>query len=422
MLPQINGAAFSASSPIQRFLPTQAVALANDVNDPAVVRHEYTDAQLEEKLQAHLSTHTDKKLALLKQYQVSPQFFLTTIVTGLAAAQIVVPDMAKPAVVAYIANTAFSVVAKITDFAIGKLTEKQFAEAINHIAEEGHVAVQNDRMALAIDIEAGGTLSRDQKNRLLDNHQYKSNLSVPQMLGLAIGGGTILALTGTGAAALGGMLTTALGASGASATAVNLGVTAMTNILSGPLLVDFNRHRLGLEQPPGTSLVVGGGFASIGAGLAINTTLPDMPSALSMAARVTIPATISALTSAVLTYARQPLMNGIHRAQAGAATTYATVSDAASRGVGHMAAKLASFSSREVPRQHTHNISGVSNQAYENDSQAMPMNGPFPLLHAGTMPTPFASFSGEDGSIPVSSFVNIPMFGVKGFRIPSPDY
>ena len=70
-------------------------------------------------------------------------------------------------------------------------------------------------------------------NRLLDNHQYKANLSAPRMLGLAIGGGTILALTGTGAAALGGMLTTALGASGASATAVNLGLTAMTNILSG---------------------------------------------------------------------------------------------------------------------------------------------------------------------------------------------
>ena len=422
MLPQTNGAAFSASSSIQR-LPTHAVALANDVNVPAVVNHEYTDAQLEEKLQAHLSVHADKKLALLKQYQISPQFFLTSIVTGLAAAQIVVPDMAKPTVVAYIANTAFSVVAKITDFAIGKLTEKQFAEAINNIAEEGQVAVQNDMMALAIDIEAGSMLSRDQKNRLLDNHQYKSNLSVPQMLGLAIGGGTILALTGTAAAALGGMLTTALGVSGASATAVNLGVTAMTNVLSGPLLVDFNRHRLGLEQPPGTSLVVGGGFASIGAGFAINTTLPkDMPSALSMAARVAIPATISALTSAVLTYARQPLMNGIHRAQAGAATTYATVSDAASRGVSHVAAKLTFFSSREVPRQHTRNISGVSNPAYENDPQAMPMNGPFPLSHAGTRSTSLASFSGEDGSVSVSSFVNIPMFGVKGFRIPSPDY
>lgn len=38
----------------------------------------------------------------------------------------------------------------------------------------------------------------------------------------------------------------------------------MANMLSGPLLVDFNRHRLGLEQPPGSSMVLGSGWASLG--------------------------------------------------------------------------------------------------------------------------------------------------------------
>jgi hypothetical protein len=83
-------------------------------------------------------------------------------------------------------------------------------------------------------------------------------------VGLAVGRGTILALANTGAAALGEALKTALGVTGASATAIKLGATAMANMLSGPLLVDFNRHRLGLEQPPGSSMVLGSGWASLG--------------------------------------------------------------------------------------------------------------------------------------------------------------
>lgn len=424
MLPQTSGGAFSVSSHIPPFSLTHATAQVQGMHASAVVHHEQTNAQIEEKLQAHLSAHADRKLALLKQYQISPQIFLTSIVAGLAATHIVVPDMAKPTVIAYIANTVFSVAAKITDFAIGKLTDKQFADAINHLAQEGQVTVRND-MAMIIDIEAGKTLSRDQKNRLLENGQYKPNLSVPQMLGLAIGGGTILALTGTGAALAGSALTASLGATGASAAAVKLGTAAMFNvILSGPLMADFNRHRLALEQPPGTSLVIGGSFASMAAGSAINLALPtDTPSALSVTAGVVIPAIISALTSAALTYVRQPLMNGIHRAQAGALTTYATVSDAAGRGFNHLASRLdacfrhvVASSAQRAPASLRNDISQGSHQEMEW------MDGPFPLAHSDTAQMSNTSLSGKDGFISTSSFVNIPMFSIRGLRLPSADY
>ena len=410
----ISGGAFSASS-VSSVLPDHATASAPGANASAIASRAPTDAQLNEEIQAYLHTHKDKLLEGLKKYKISPQFLYATLVSGLVAKQIVVPDMAKPAVNAYIANTIFAASGKITDFAIGKMTKDQLVGAINHIVGEGQIAVQGDRAGVMNVEEGRRALSRDQRNRILENWQDSSRLSLPQAVGLAVGGGTILALANTGAAALGGALKTALGITGASATAIKLGVTAMANMLSGPLLVDFNRHRLGLEQPPGSSMVLGGGWASLA--VANSGVLPESP-----IENVLVSAIVAALTTAVLAYSRQPIMNGAHRALAGASAAYTAVSQSASHGFNHLTTHLGSRFRQAVSTEPRVSVPSISNAIHENDQEAMPMNGPFPLLHAGTMPTPFASFSGEDGSISVSSFVNVPIFSTRGLRLPSPDY
>lgn len=89
--------------------------------------------------------------------------------SGLVATQIVVPDMAKPAVNAYIANTVFVAGGKIVDCAIGKMTKDQLVSAINHIVGEGQIAVQGDRTGVMNVEEGGRALSRDQRNRILEN-------------------------------------------------------------------------------------------------------------------------------------------------------------------------------------------------------------------------------------------------------------